>query len=53
MEDKKTNLALSADVTKANDLLKLAKTVGPEIGVLKTHIDIVEDFTPELTQELR
>lgn len=53
MEEKKTNLAFSADVTKADDLLALASLLGPEICVLKTHIDIIDDFTPQLTKELR
>jgi len=52
MDEKKTNLAFSADVTKADELLKLANLLGPKICVLKTHIDIIEDFSPELTQEL-
>lgn len=53
MDEKQTNLALSADVTKAEDLLKLAETLGPEICVLKTHIDIIEDFSTDLVHELR
>ena len=36
MDDKKTNLSVAADVTKKNDLIKLADTLGPEICVLKT-----------------
>lgn len=52
MSDKKTNLALSADVSSANDLLMLADLLGPEICILKTHIDIIDDFTPELTKQL-
>jgi uridine monophosphate synthetase len=53
MNEKQTNLALSADVTEATQLLDLADQLGPEICVLKTHIDTINDFTPALTQELK
>jgi len=53
MEEKKTNLSVAADVTTKEKLLHLAHLLGPEICVLKTHIDILEDFTPELLVELR
>jgi uridine monophosphate synthetase len=53
LDEKQTNLTLSADVTSGQQLLELASLLGPEICMLKTHIDIIEDFTPALTQELR
>lgn len=53
MQAKQSNLALSADVTQADHLLQLAETLGPHICILKTHIDIIRDFTPTLTQQLR
>ena len=53
MEAKQTNLALSADVTSAQELIQLADTLGPQICILKTHIDIVSDFKPKLTDKLQ
>ena len=52
MDRKQTNLAIAADVTTSAELLKIATSLGPEICVLKTHIDIIEDFSPKLTAEL-
>lgn len=49
---KKGTLCLSADVTKSCELLSLADELGPYIAILKTHIDILDDFTPDVIDRL-
>ncbi|KAJ9401001.1 hypothetical protein DTO282F9_1949 [Paecilomyces variotii] len=46
-EAKKTNVTVSADVTTTKELLDLADRLGPHIAVIKTHIDILSDFSEE------
>ncbi|KAK0468214.1 humps family-domain-containing protein [Desarmillaria tabescens] len=66
MERKKSNLAVSVDVTKSKDFLAIIDAVGPFVCInsfnnflpililkFKTHVDIIEDFEPLLIDELR
>ncbi len=52
MAEKETNVSVAADVTDANSLVKLVQQVGDSICVLKTHIDVISDFTPDLITAL-
>lgn len=53
MEAKESTLCLAADLTKAESILELADLVGPHIVVLKTHVDIIEDFSDDFIKQLK
>jgi uridine monophosphate synthetase len=50
---KKSNLCLSADVSTSTQLLKLAEDTGDSICLLKTHADIVTDWSDRTVRQLR
>jgi len=53
MENKQTNLSIAVDVTSKQQLLDVADAAGPHICVLKTHIDILEDFDTDVISQLQ
>lgn len=52
IEEKQSNLAVALDTTSSKQLLQLANLLGPYICVLKTHIDILSDFSSEVVEQL-
>ncbi|KAF5891057.1 uridine 5'-monophosphate synthase, partial [Clarias magur] len=53
MEEKRTNLCVSADVTHTCELLELAETLGPLVCVVKTHVDVLQDFSSDAMDKLK
>lgn len=53
MATKRSNLCVAADLTSADDILTLAREVGPHICLFKTHVDVVRDFTEDFVKELQ
>ncbi|KAL8894278.1 MAG: hypothetical protein Q9207_008524, partial [Kuettlingeria erythrocarpa] len=50
---KQSNLCVSADVHTTSALLRLAEEVGDSICVLKTHADIIDDFSDRTIKGLQ
>ncbi|EPQ59480.1 orotidine-5'-monophosphate decarboxylase [Gloeophyllum trabeum ATCC 11539] len=53
IERKKSNLCVSVDVTRKADFLAVIDFVGPFVCLVKTHIDIIEDFDHDLVEQLQ
>lgn len=53
MESKQSTICLAADLTKADAVIELADLVGPHIVLLKTHVDIIEDFSDNFIKRLK
>ncbi|KAI0771554.1 Orotidine 5'-phosphate decarboxylase [Trametes elegans] len=53
IERKRSNLCVSVDVTKQADFLRIIDSVGPYVCLVKTHVDIIEDFDPAVIERLQ
>ncbi|CDO71291.1 hypothetical protein BN946_scf184908.g48 [Trametes cinnabarina] len=53
IERKRSNLCVSVDVTKKADFLRIIDIVGPYICLVKTHVDIIEDFDFSVIENLK
>ncbi|OAD55753.1 Uridine 5'-monophosphate synthase [Eufriesea mexicana] len=53
METKQSTICLAVDLTKADDIIAIADLTGPHIVLLKTHVDIVEDFNDDFIKRLK
>ncbi|KAG2013545.1 orotidine-5'-phosphate decarboxylase [Coprinopsis cinerea AmutBmut pab1-1] len=52
IERKKTNLCVSVDTPKTEDFLTIIDVVGPYVCLIKTHVDILEDFDSSVIERL-
>lgn len=52
MAAKETNLCVAVDLPKASAILDLVEQIGPYICVLKTHVDVIDDFSENFVQSL-
>lgn len=50
---KKSNLIFSGDINSSKKLLNLLEEIGEHIVILKTHIDIIQDFSFDLIKKIK
>jgi orotidine 5'-phosphate decarboxylase subfamily 1 len=53
MNEKQSNLCVSLDLTESHRLLSLADAIGPYVCMVKTHVDILADFSIEIAHALK
>lgn len=53
MATKKTNLCLSVDLTSTTKILDLLEKVGEHVCLVKTHADIIEDYSKDFITRLK
>lgn len=52
-QEKQSNLCVAADFISSDALIAFVELVGSEICMLKTHIDILNDFHPSITKKIQ
>lgn len=52
MDEKRSNLSVAVDVESSEELLHFADLLGPEMALIKTHVDILSDFTHGVREKL-
>jgi uridine monophosphate synthetase len=53
MVAKQTNLSVAVDVATAEEMLKIADQVGPHVCVLKTHVDMFDQWDVAIAEKLQ
>ena len=53
MMKKQSNLILSLDVSEQDKFFSILEAAAPEIVMLKTHVDIIENYTPAFIEKLQ
>ena len=53
MDRKKTNLILSLDTEDRDEFFEILGKTADSIAMVKTHVDIIRDFTPDFIESLR
>lgn len=53
IKSKHSNLIVAADTNSAEELVAIATNIGSNICMLKTHIDMIDDFSPKLIGKLK
>ena len=53
IQEKKSNLCVSLDYSKANKILEVLELVKESVVMVKIHVDIIEDFTLDFAKKLK
>ena len=52
IETKQTNLTVSLDVTSQSDFFNILDPIADDVLMVKTHVDILDDFDPGFIEKL-